>query len=66
MGEILTFKPRANAPARSQGIGPEGAEILFFLGVRYENYIEPRASGEKKPGKPPRAGKPNGRGKRRA
>ncbi len=51
MGELLAFKapPRAarNVPAQA-----EGAEILFFTGVRYmrpEDYVEDRKARNHRP-----------------
>ena len=54
MGDIIRFRPRvrsgdiSGAPADSGG-----AQILFFLGVRYEPYVEPvpEADASPKPGK---------------
>jgi hypothetical protein len=39
MGEVLAFRPRTEsaAPARPEG----GAQILFFLGVRYMRMEDP-------------------------
>jgi hypothetical protein len=39
MGELLLFKPAARPPTAS--VPPEGAQILFFLGVRYERPADP-------------------------
>jgi hypothetical protein len=68
MGELVSFRRRASAPCHATEVGPGGAEILFFLGVRYERYIEPRdtldTKGPKKRGDG--AGKTPGRRKRRA
>ncbi len=36
MGEIIAFRTRIEGAARGADVGPNGAEILFFLGVRYE------------------------------
>ncbi len=36
MGELLEFKRRAPDERRAIEAGSRGAEILFFLGVRYE------------------------------
>ncbi len=36
MGELVAFKTREGVRRRPADIVPGGAEILFFLGVRYE------------------------------
>jgi hypothetical protein len=68
MGELLSFRKRPGASERVVDVGPGGAEILFFLGIRYEPYIEPRGivetNGPKTRGNG--AGKTPGRGKKRA
>jgi len=67
MGELLTFRKRADSVRRVVEIGPGGAEILFFLGVRYEPYVEPAAAEQDKMISRKRgAGKAPGNGKRRA
>ncbi len=35
MGQIIAFKPRAKTPQHLAAPVAGGAEILFFLGVRY-------------------------------
>ncbi len=65
MGELVPFRKRPGAVERMAEVGPGGAEILFFLGVRYEPYIEPRQSGETNGPKTRGngAGKTSGRGR---
>ncbi|MDE2578746.1 MAG: hypothetical protein KGL46_08085 [Hyphomicrobiales bacterium] len=56
MAEIIAFKPRANDERRH--IAPsDGAEILFFTGVRYERLnegAEPRKPKRRAKGAPRR------------
>jgi hypothetical protein len=40
MAEIIPLRPGAR-PARAAPPPPEGAQILFFLGVRYSRMEEP-------------------------
>ena len=43
MGDILTFRQQASPGAfRRSRDNPAGVEIIFFPGVRYERYVEPR------------------------
>ncbi|PPD44626.1 MAG: hypothetical protein CTY15_06690 [Methylocystis sp.] len=45
MGEVIAFQTRAK-PARPASVAPTGdAQILFFLGVRYERAGDASGSG---------------------
>jgi hypothetical protein len=67
MGELLEFKSRASRESRAIEAGSPGAEILFFLGVRYERAEQPRGGAEDD-GRPARKSpsRAPGRGKKRA
>lgn len=41
MGEVIAFHTRARPAPRSSGPATGGAQILFFLGVRYMRFEEP-------------------------
>ena len=67
MGELLEFKRRAPGENRLIAADGQGAEILFFLGVRYERAEQPREGvedGGRRSGGGAR--KTPGRGKKRA
>ncbi len=65
MGELLTFKKRESAIARTPVEG--GAQIMFFMGVRYERHAEPALETSKAIAVSKRGvGKTRGGGKRRA
>jgi len=67
MGELLTFKLRDGAARRPPTTAPGGAEILFFMGVRYERHAEPLAAPQVNPREAKRGpGKTRNGGKRRA
>ena len=67
MGELLEFKRRAPGENRLIAADGQSAEILFFLGVRYERAEQPREGvedGGRRSGGGAR--KTPGRGKKRA
>jgi hypothetical protein len=67
MGELLEFKRRAPGETRAVEAGSRSAEILFFLGVRYERAEQPREGAEGGGrGSGGGARKAPGRGKKRA
>lgn len=67
MGELIPFRHRVEALRRGAEIGPEGAEILFFLGVRYERCeTAPDTPDTDVRARKGGAGKPRGPRKRRA
>jgi hypothetical protein len=41
MGEVVAFRMREKASRRASELPTGDAQILFFLGVRYERYEEP-------------------------
>ena len=41
MGELICFRPREARSSRPDTIASEGAQIVFFTGVRYERMQEP-------------------------
>ncbi|MGD9541395.1 hypothetical protein [Methylocystis sp.] len=62
MGKVIAFQPGARAAPTREGALRRDAEILFFLGVRYERmddacYDQKRASGPDSCGAPPTRGK---------
>jgi len=63
MGKVIAFQPRAKAAPTREGALRRGAEILFFLGVRYER-IDDAHRDQKHPSGPDCAAPPTG-GKRR-
>jgi hypothetical protein len=69
MGDLVMFRPASTGAARVKApLRPEGAEILFFTGVRYER-VEPLASTSSATPQPPAgglSGAGRGRRKRRA
>jgi hypothetical protein len=52
MGEIVGFNPRAGLRRSPEPPGPQGAQILFFLGVRYERHQENETAGRTRARKP--------------
>jgi hypothetical protein len=66
MGDLVMLRPRSNAaPHREAQQRPEGAQIVFFTGVRYERF-EPPAPRETRTRTPPKGGLSGaGRGKRK-
>jgi hypothetical protein len=65
MGEVVSFRRAVAGSRRAEPPGPEGAQILFFLGVRYERYEEAHAGRRPARKSPPRNGSAR-RGKQRA
>ncbi len=66
MGDLVMFRPRSNAAPGLTATGQsEGAQIVFFTGVRYERYEPPAPTPRIK--RTPRNGGLNGagRGKRK-
>jgi hypothetical protein len=58
MGDIIRFRPRqgartaASASAHTEPGSTGGAQILLFLGVRYERHPEEGAAQAKRPARP--------------
>lgn len=60
MGKVIAFQPGARAAPTREGALRRDAEILFFLGVRYERMDDARGDQKKAPairagGKRPRS-----------
>lgn len=49
MGKVIAFQPRAKAAPMRQSASRRDAEILFFLGVRYERMDDARCDQGKAP-----------------
>lgn len=64
MGKVIAFQPRARAAPSREGAAPRNAEILFFLGVRYERMDDAICDGKKEPRADSCGARPTG-GKRR-
>jgi len=66
MGDLVMLRPRSNAAPHPQAQQrPEGAQIVFFTGVRYERF-EPPTPGATRTRTPPGGGMNGaGRGKRK-
>jgi hypothetical protein len=47
MGKVIAFQPGARAAPTREGALHRDAEILFFLGVRYERMDDARCNQEK-------------------
>jgi hypothetical protein len=41
MGDLILFRPRPGQSSLSTPAPPNGAQIMFFTGVRYERLTEP-------------------------
>jgi hypothetical protein len=64
MGKVIAFQPRARAAPPREGALRRDAEILFFLGVRYERIDDARRD-QKSASGPDACGAPATGGKRR-
>jgi hypothetical protein len=64
MGKVVAFQPRARAAPTREGALQRDAEILFFLGVRYERMDEAFGD-QKRASEPHSCGATPTRGKRR-
>jgi hypothetical protein len=62
MGDLVMFRPASRAPRLEAPQGSQGAEIVFFTGVRYER-CAPTSNAEAQP--PPPEGGFNGTGRRK-
>jgi hypothetical protein len=64
MGDLVMFRPRSNAAPQLAPQESEGAQIVFFTGVRYQRFEPAPAPKVKRP--PPKGGLNGaGRGKRK-
>ncbi|MGD9658107.1 MAG: hypothetical protein AB7U61_10820 [Methylocystis sp.] len=64
MGKVIAFQPRARAAPPREGDLQRDAEILFFLGVRYER-MDDAFYDQKRLSEPDSCGAPSTRSKRR-
>lgn len=66
MGDLVMFRPASRAPRLEAPQGSQGAEIVFFTGVRYERCAASNAEATQPPPEGGLDGTGRGKRKRRA